>query len=244
MLERESKRLPRRTGGDVGRRRIPAKPEERTDDARPAVVLLGGEPVTRMSLRRLLEEANFDVRGEADDADTAIDLCLRERPALCLVDLNIGGGGTRVVRELSRRIPEAVVVGLSDSPDRNDVIDVVRAGASGYLLKSMDPNRIPDTLRGALAGEAAIPRVLVTQLVRDLQTLGRHRSVAGRNGSTELTRREWEILELMCEGVSGPGIARRLNLSPVTVRRHSAQAVRKLGVRDRDEAIALLREES
>ena len=200
--------------------------------------------MTRKSLRRLLEEADFDVKGEAGDPQTAVELCLGERPTLCLVDLNIEGGGTRLVRELSKRIPEAVMVVLSDSTDRNDVIDLVRAGASGYLLKSMDPNRIPDALRGALAGEAAIPRVLVTQLVRDLQTLGRHRSVAGMNGSTELTRREWEILELMCKGVSAPGIARRLNLSPVTVRRHSAQAVRKLGVRNRDEAIALLQKRS
>ena len=241
MLQRESKRLSRRVGGVPGDQRLPAEPEPASSGAQPSIVLIGGEPVTRTSLRRLLEEADFDVRGEASDSQTAIELCLGERPALCLVDLNIAGGGTRVVRELSKRIPEAVVVVLSDSPDRNGVIDVVRAGASGYLLKSMDPNRIPDALRGALAGEAAIPRVLVTQLVRDLQTLGRHRSVAGRNGSTELTRREWEILELMCEGVSGPGIARRLNLSPVTVRRHSAQAVRKLGVRNRDEAIALLK---
>jgi DNA-binding NarL/FixJ family response regulator len=206
----------------------------------PTIVLIDAEPLTRSSLRRLLEDAGFDVRAEAGDAEAAIELCLRERPALCLVDLSIPGGGIRVVREVSQRVPEARVVALSESPDRNDVSDVIRAGASGYLVKSMDPNRIAHALHGELAGEAAIPRVLVAELVMDLQTLERHRSIAGMNGGTRLTSREWEILELMCEGVSGPGIAERLNLSPVTVRRHSAEAVRKLGVQNRDEAIALL----
>ena len=69
--------------------------------------------------------------------------------------------------------------------------------------------------------------------------MGRKRVIAGRNGRADLTCREWEILGLMCDGLSGPRIAERLYISPVTVRRHSAEVVRKLGVRDRGEAIAL-----
>ena len=210
----------------------------------PAVVLVEDEPVTRTSLRRLLESAGFEVRAEAADAQTAIELSVRKRPRLCLVDLNIPGGGIRVVREVSQRVPEAVVVVLTASEDRDDLIDAIRAGASGYLVKSMDPDRIAHALRGVLAGEAAIPRFLVAQLVRDLQTVGRHRVLAGRHGRAELTSREWEILELMCDGLSGPSIAERLKLSPVTVRRHSAETVRKLGVRNREEAIALMQERS
>ena len=208
----------------------------------PTLVLVEDEPVTRTTLRGLLVEAGFQVTAEAGDAETAIEVCVRERPQLCLVDLNIPGGGIRVVREVSQRVPEALVVVLTASPDNRDLLDTIRAGASGYLLKSMDPNRIGHALRGELAGEAAIPRFLVAELVRDLQTLGRHRVIAGRHGRAELTSREWEILELMCDGLSGPSIAQRLKLSPVTVRRHSAEAVRKLGVRDRSEAIALMKE--
>ena len=210
----------------------------------PAIVLVDDEPLTRASLRGLLEGAGFDVRAEAGDAETAIEACVRERPRLCLVDLNISGGGIRVVREVSQRVPEAQVVVLAASPNPSDLMDAIRGGASGYLVKGMDPDRIAHALRGELAGEAAIPRVLVTELVRDLQTLGRHRAVAGKHGRVELTSREWEILELMCAGLSGPNIAERLMLSPVTVRRHRAEAVRKLGVRDRAEAIALLQERS
>jgi two-component system nitrate/nitrite response regulator NarL len=208
----------------------------------PAIVLVEDEPVTRTTLRGLLEGAGFEVTAEAGDAETAIEVSVRERPRLCLVDLNIPGGGIRVVREVSQRVPEALVVVLTASPDHRDLLDAIRAGASGYLLKSMNPNRIGHALRGELAGEAAIPRFLVAELVRDLQTLGRHRVIAGRHGRAELTSREWEILELMCDGLSGPSIAKRLKLSPVTVRRHTAETVRKLGVRDREEAIALMQE--
>ena len=130
------------------------------------------------------------------------------------------------------------------SEDRDHMVDAIRAGASGYLVKSMDPNRIAHALRGVLAGEAAIPRFLMAALVRDLQTQGRKRLIAGRHGRADPTRREWEILGLMCDGLSGPSIAERLYISPVTVRRHSAEVVRKLGARDRGEAVALVQEHS
>lgn len=210
----------------------------------PSIVLIEDEPVTRTALRQLLEGGGFEVRAEAGDAETAIEVSVRERPRLCLVDLYMPGGGIRVVREVSRRLPEALVVVLTASEDRDDLVDAIRAGASGYLVKSMDPDRIAHALRGVLAGEAAIPRFLVAELVRDLQTLGRKRVIAGRNSRADLTCREWEILGLMCDGLNAPSIAERLYISPVTVRRHSAEVVRKLGVRDRGEAIALVQERS
>lgn len=210
----------------------------------PAIVLAEDEPVTRAALRRLLEGAGFEVTAEAGDADSAIESSLREQPQICLVDLFMPGGGIRVVREVSRRLPEASVVVLTASEDRDHMVDAIRAGASGYLVKSMDPNRIAHALHGVLAGEAAIPRFLMAALVRDLQTQGRKRLIAGRHGRADLTGREWEILGLMCDGLSGPTIAERLYISPVTVRRHSAEVVRKLGVRDRGEAVALVQEHS
>lgn len=213
-------------------------------ERRPAIVLAEDEPLTRKELRRLLELAGFDVKAEAADADTAVEMCVRERPQLCLVDLYMRGGGIRIVREVTRRVPEALVVVLTASEDRDDMVDAIRAGASGYLVKTMDPDRIAHALHGVLAGEAAIPRVLMAALLRDLQTQGRKRLITGRDGRADLTSREWEILGLMCDGLSGPNIAERLYISPVTVRRHSSEVVRKLGVRDRGEAIALVQEHS
>ena len=193
-------------------------------DAGPAIILVDDEPVTRTEVRRLLERDGFEVRAEAADAESAIEIIVRERPRLCLVDLHTPGGGIRVVREVSRLVPETLVVVLTGSVNRVDLLDAIRAGASGYLVKSMDPDRLAPALRGVLAGEAAIPRFLVAELVRNMQTLGRQRVLAGRRGRADLTRREWEILGLMCDGLSGRNIADRLYLSPVTVRRHSSRS--------------------
>jgi DNA-binding NarL/FixJ family response regulator len=210
----------------------------------PQVTLIEDEPVARASIRRVLERSGFSVEGEATAADEGIDLALRVRPEICLIDVSIPGGGIRAAREIARRLPETAVVMLSASSDHSDVADSIRAGAAGYLLKGMNPDRIAHALRGVLEGEAAIPRSLMAHLVKDLQTQGRRRLIAGRNGRAELTSREWEVLELMCDGLSGPEIAERLSISRVTVRRHASQVVKKLGVRDRAEAVALVQQRS
>lgn len=205
-----------------------------------SVILVEDEVIARTAVRRILEREGFVVRAEASSAEEGIQAALREQPDLCLIDIGIPGGGIAVVREVARRLPETAVVMLTASTDHADLLDAIRAGAGGYLLKSTDPDRLADALRGVLAGEAAIPRPLMAQLVKDLQTQGRRRSIVGRKGSVDLTSREWEVLELMCDGLSGKQIAKRLGLSPVTIRRHSSTIVRKLGARNRAEAIALV----
>jgi two-component system nitrate/nitrite response regulator NarL len=206
------------------------------------VVLVEDQPLVRTAVRRLLETDGFLVVAEAGDAATGTEAVIRESPDLCLMDIAIPGGGISATREIRRRVPGTAVVMLTASDDHQDLIDSIRAGAAGYLLKGMDPNRLANALRGVLAGEAAIPRPLMAQLITDLQTHGRRRTLVGKDGRAELTGREFEILELMCDGLSNPAIAKRLAISPVTVRRHSSEVVRKLGVRDRAEAIALVKD--
>ena len=205
-------------------------------------MLVEDQPLVRMSVRRLLEASDFEVVAEASDAEGGIEAALREAPDLCLVEVEIPGGGITVTRQITRRLRETTVVMLTASSDRDDLIDSIRAGAAGYLLKGMDPERLQIALRGVLAGEAAIPRPLMAQLIEDLHTHGRRRTAIGKEGRTELTGREFEVLELMCDGLTNRLIADRLSISPVTVRRHSSEIVRKLGVRDREQAVALVRD--
>jgi two-component system, NarL family, nitrate/nitrite response regulator NarL len=207
-----------------------------------SVVLVEDEPLVRTWVRRLLEREGFAVLAEAADAEAAIDMALREEPDICLVDIGIPGGGIHTTREVARKLPETAIVMLTASSDHADLIDAIRAGAAGYLLKGMDPERIVHALHGVLEGEAAIPRPLMAHLIKDLQTQGRHRTIVGRRGRVDLTSREWEVLELLCEGLNTSTIAGRLSISPVTVRRHSSAIVRKLGVSDRTELVALVRE--
>jgi len=206
-----------------------------------SVVLVEDEALVRASVRGILDHAGFSVRAEAATAEEGVAMTLKERPDICLVDLGLAGGsGIDVTRELTRRIPQTAVVVLTASEGEDDLIDAIRAGAVGYLLKGMDPERLAHALRGVVAGEAAIPRPLMAYLVKELQTQGRRRAVIGRHGRTDLTSREWEVLDMLCEGLGTAEIARRLSLSPVTVRRHASQTTRKLGASSREEAVELV----
>jgi DNA-binding NarL/FixJ family response regulator len=194
----------------------------------------------RASLRRLLERDGFEVCVEAFDAEAAVEQALRERPDICLISVLAPPSGRRATRQIASALPETAIVILTASERRDDLVGAIKAGAVGYLLKSEKQEELPSILRSVLAGEAAIPRTLVAPLVRELQTHGRRRAIAGEKGSAELTGREWEVIELMCEGLDTAEIAERLVVSPVTVRRHVSGILRKLGVKDRAEAVALV----
>lgn len=206
---------------------------------RRSVIIADEHPTFRSSVRALLERREFVVCAEASDADEAIAAAKRERPELCLVDIQLDGGAS-AVRDIRAASPETAVVVLTASGDRDDLFGAVRAGAVGYLLKDMNAERLPNALQGVLAGEAAIPRALVASLVGEFQLQGRRRMVIGRRGRAELTRREWEVAHLLAGRLSTKEIAERLFLSPVTVRRHLSSILSKLGAGDREAAIALL----
>lgn len=208
---------------------------------RISVVLVEDEGIVRSSVRKILERRGFVVRGEAATAEDGIEVTLREQPDICLVDIGLPGrDGIHVTRELTKSSPETAVVVFSASDQHEDLINAIRAGAVGYLLKGMDPTRLAHALRGVVEGEAAIPRPLMADLVKELQTQGRRRTVIGLRSRVDLTSREWDVLDLLCEELSTREIAERLSLSPVTVRRHISEIVHKLGARDRAEAVTLV----
>jgi DNA-binding NarL/FixJ family response regulator len=208
--------------------------------AGPSVLLAEPQSTLRTSLRVLLERAGFEICGEAAEADEAVAATDRLQPDLCIMEPVMPGDGIWAISVITNSADTEVVV-LTDADDLDVLFDSIRAGAAGYLTKGMDPERIPPALLGVLAGEAAIPRTLVAALLTDLQSQGTRRMVVGRNTRAELTRREWEVAQAAAEGASTAEIGDRLFLSPVTVRRHLAEVVRKLGVEDRAAAIELLR---
>jgi len=113
-------------------------------------------------------------------------------------------------------------------------------GASGYLLKEISGEQLAATLRGAYHGEPPLSRSLVPYLVDEIRR-GSARRLALPNGPVTLTPREWEVGELLREGRSTTEIAETLGVSPITVRRHVGLLVNKLGAKDRQEAVGLLR---
>jgi DNA-binding NarL/FixJ family response regulator len=209
----------------------------------PRVVIADEQPTIRAAVRRLLARDGFEVCGEVADAEAALEAALRERPDICLIGVPAPRSGRRATKQIATALPETAIVILTASESRDDLVDAIKAGAVGYLLKSEKQEELPSILRGVLAGEAAIPRKLVAPLVRELQTQGQRRAIVGEKGTAELTTREWEVMELLCDGLDTSEIAERLFVSRVTVRRHVSGILKKLGVKDRDTAVTLVQDQ-
>jgi DNA-binding NarL/FixJ family response regulator len=211
--------------------------------ARPLRVLIADDhAAARAGVRESVEAGGFEVCAEAANAQDAIDLALRERPDVCLLDVHMPGEGIRAAMAISSSLPDCAVVMLTVSRNDSDLFHSFRAGAAGYLLKDTNPGRLPDALRGVIAGEAAVPRALVARLIHEFRDRGTRRLPLIGGRGVELTSREWEVLDLMAGGLTTAQIASRLFVSPVTIRRHISSIVEKLGAPDRASAVRLYQE--
>jgi DNA-binding NarL/FixJ family response regulator len=201
------------------------------------VLIADDHAPTREDVRVALEDdPEFEVCAEAADAPGAVAGALRERPDVCLLDVHMPGRGVAAAWEIHARLPRTKVVMLTISRADVDLFAALQAGALGYLLKDMDPRSLPRALHSVLAGEVAIPRELVSQVVERFRDPTARRREAFAEGSAEqLTSREWQVLELLRQDLSTAQIARRLVLSPVTVRTHVNAILRKLQLSDREE---------
>jgi DNA-binding NarL/FixJ family response regulator len=210
------------------------------------VLIADDHAPSRDDIRRALEGDNrFGICASVADAAEAIQAAVRERPDICLLDIRMPGSGLAAAWEIAARLPQVKIVMLTVSDDDADLFAALRAGADGYLLKTMNLQRLPDALDGVHSGEAAMPGQLVTRVLERFR--GREPRwrqpipVADTRFGERLTSREWEVLGLLAHGLSTSGIARKLVLSASAVRVHIAAIVRKLGVPDRAAAVELFR---
>jgi DNA-binding NarL/FixJ family response regulator len=198
---------------------------------RPIRVLIADDHArTRSDVRDILKaDPRFQVVAEAADAPAAIERAIAERPDVCLLDVNMPGSGVGAAWEISARLPEARIVMLTVSREDRHLFAALRAGASGYLLKDMNAERLPHALNDVLEGKAALPGELTARLVDEFRDRGprRRQAVADEKYGT-LTSREWQVLHLLRKELSTAEIARRLSLSPVTVRTHVNSILRKV----------------
>ena len=143
------------------------------------VLVADDHAATRADLRDALEKTSrFVVCAEVADAAAAIDAALREHPDLCLLDIRMPGNGITAAWEITARLPETKVVMLTVSQDDGDLFASLRAGASGYLLKDLDPNELPAALEAVTAGEAAMsPRMVARVLEEFRDGAARRRSI-------------------------------------------------------------------
>lgn len=213
-----------------------------SDAAVVRVLVVDHDRASRAGVGLALAGQGFEICAEADTAEAAMKAALRERPELCLVETDIPGGGIAAAELLLAELPGTAVVMLSATVDEAQLFAALRAGARGYLLKDMNPRRLPAALHGVLDGEAALPRSLMGAVLDEFHARerGRHANQLSRLG-VELTNRERQVLELLDSGHPTAAIAERLSISVVTVRRHVSEILRKLGAPDRDSALRLVR---
>ena len=208
----------------------------------PRVLIADDHPPTRAGVRLALERGGFTVCAEAWTADGAIEQAVREEPDVCLLDIHMPGSGIAAAGVIADRVPRTAIVMLTVSQEDEDLFDALKAGAAGYLLKTTNPDRLPNALHGVLQGEAALPRALVMRVLTEFRRRPQRRRLPRKVGLQDLTAREWEVLELLAEGLTTAEIANKLFISRATVRTHVASTLRKLSAPDREAAVAVLKE--
>ena len=193
---------------------------------RPAKVLIADFAPTRLGVRLALADQELEICAEAEDAAQAIAEAKLAQPDICLIGSDLPGGGMAAVRGVQKEAPRAAIVVLAGIGTAGELLMAVRAGAIGYVPGTITREQLGRVFQAVLAGEAVVPRSMVRPLIRELQT-------SAALVAEEVSSRQAQVLDLLRRGHSPAEIARRLEISPVTVRRHTSDLVRKLGLEDR-----------
>jgi NarL family two-component system response regulator LiaR len=201
-------------------------------------IIADDDPFARKMIKEALQRAGLIVIAEAHNGRQAVELTRHYKPDVVLMDVVMPElDGIAATRRIVKDNPQQVIIILTTADDDEIGLLGLRAGASGFLAKDVDVDVLPQALRGALNGEAAISRRLGLRLVEQL------RKTHGRGGmrpvKSPLTPREWEVIDLLAERNTTDQIADQLVLSTETVRSHVKNILRKLGAKSREEAVGI-----
>lgn len=201
------------------------------------VVLVEDQTLVRQGIRSLLELAgDVAIVAEASDGEEGLIAIQGERPDVVLLDLRMPKkNGVDVLRALqaAQILPPTIVLTTFD--DDEALLDAVRAGAKGYLLKDVSLERLTDAIRAVARGESLIRPAVTERVLRGLEHI--RRDFDALSPPDPLTKRELEILRLIAGGYSNREIADALGTAEGTVKNHTSSILSKLGVRDRTRAV-------
>ncbi len=202
------------------------------------VLLVDDHELFRSGVKALLaRQADIEVVGEAANGLDGIKQARQLRPDIVLLDLHMPGvSGREAVRALSEELPGTRVLMLTVSEDAEDLLDTLRAGAAGYLLKNIDTDYFMDAIRRAADGESVVSPQMTSKLVRGLQAGGNEAVARQSADKGKISPREREVLVLLARGASNKELARELDLAESTVKIHVQNILRKLNLNSRVQA--------
>jgi DNA-binding NarL/FixJ family response regulator len=198
------------------------------------ILIADDHGIVRSGLRLLLDrQPDMQVVAEAEDGAEAVETALRERPDLCILDVGMPRlTGLQATREIKSHAPDVSVLMLSMHSDERYLFEALKAGASGYVLKSEADQALVEAARAVGRGEAFLTNAAERSLIRDWM------HTEDQEGPREpLTPREQEVVKLIAEAHTNAQIADVLHLAEKTVESHRANVLRKLGMSDRVELV-------
>lgn len=201
------------------------------------VLVADDHAIVREGVRMILaKEKDIDVIGEAGDGQQALDLVDTLKPDVVVMDISMPGmGGIEATQHVKERHPNVNVLALTMHEDESYVFQLLRAGASGYVLKRAAAQDLVQAVRAAAKGEAFLYPSVARKVVEDY--LKRVEAGEERERYDGLTDREKEILTHIAQGLSNQQIAEKLYISIKTVQTHRAHILEKLGLHDRTELV-------
>lgn len=204
-------------------------------------VVADDDPFARRAISQLLKEAGVAVVAEAADGGEAIELAREHRPDLVLMDVRMPDvDGIAATRRIVDERPGQLVILTSGRDDDDLAVMGLRVGAGGFLSKDLAVDAFSRAVLGALDGEAAVSRALMRRVIEQLRQVPAI-GAGMRPIHSPLTRREWEVLDLMCDGRTTEEMASAFVVSEETIRSHVKRILHKLGVNSRQQAVATVR---
>jgi DNA-binding NarL/FixJ family response regulator len=202
------------------------------------IIICDDQAIVRDGLEMLLKlEPDIEVIGHADDGAAAVEMMVRQKPDLVLMDLKMPVmNGVEATRQIRAKYPEVKVLVLTTYDDDEWVFDAIRAGASGYLLKDTPRDEFIKAVRGTVTGKTYVDPSIAGKVLRQASS---HQTQPATLITGKLTDREIEVLSLIAKGFSNADISERLFLSEGTVRNHVSAILAKLGVTDRTQAAVI-----
>ena len=203
------------------------------------IVLIDDQPLVRNGIAALLEARGHVVVAEADDGRAGLDAVRRTRPDLVLMDLRMPiMDGLEATRLLTSEFPDLRIVILTVSDEESDLMEAVKSGAYGYLLKDLQASEFFEAIDAVEHGESVIPARLASRLWTEFQRLSARDQDTGTDEGQALTAREWEVLRLVAAGQTNREVANHLSISENTVKFHMRGILDKLHLRNRTEVTA------